>query len=87
MEETGTHCDVPYCSHGGLHGEVLSGFDIVITCHIASDAKEIWFEQLEHLDWDASIEIPFESHFKQPPNVVWIQFAKIVFHVLVVQSL
>ena len=27
----------------------------------------------EHPEWGASAEIPLESHFKPPPNVVWIR--------------
>lgn len=31
-------------------------------------------------DWDASVEIRFESQYKPPPSVVWISFEKISFH-------
>ena len=37
--------------------------------------KTLW-----NLDWDASVEIQLESHFKLPPNVAWID--KITFHVV-----
>lgn len=30
----------------------------------------IWCKQPEHLDWDTSVEIWFELHFKLAPNVV-----------------
>ena len=37
---------------------------------------EIRYEQTELPDWDASVDIWFEYHFKPPPNVVWIQIQK-----------
>ena len=49
------------------------------------DARETLKSDLsgqEHLDWDASVKIRLESHFKPPPNVAWIPFATIVFHVV-----
>lgn len=40
---------------------------------------EIGYMQPEHPDWEA--EIQFEWHFKPPPDVVSVLFAKIAFHV------
>lgn len=58
-------------------------FVIIIMCCIASAEKEteLWFQWPE-LYGDKSVEIHLESHFKPPPNVVWIKFAKITFHVV-----
>jgi len=37
---------------------------------------EIRFEQPERPDWDASVKLLLESHFKPPPYVVWIRLSK-----------
>ncbi len=39
------------------------------------------FERPKGPDWDTSVQIWSESHFKPPPHVAWIWFAKITFHV------
>ncbi len=44
--------------------------------------REIWFKQPEHPDWEASVKIRLESHFKPPPNVAWNAF-----HVFILLSI
>ncbi len=56
-----------------------SGFDVVVVCRVASDAKDTLKSNLS--GQELSVEIRLESHFKPPPNVAWIQFAKTAFHV------
>ena len=55
---------------------VKSGCRWLSPCEWLKRYFEIQFEWLEHPDWDASVEIWLESHFRPPPNVVWIRSTK-----------
>lgn len=55
-----------------------SGFDVIVS-HWVIYLNPFWAATVS--DWDASVEIWFDSHFKLPPNVVWISFTEIQFHV------